>query len=923
MQFTRAPRYSIHLAGSIFLVFFNSYAFVFGQAFGGLAPSIKWQQINTDSCRIIFPRYLDAQAQRIANAVSYMHQIGFADVGDQAFKIDIVLNNQSTIANGSVGIAPWKSHFLTTPPQNSFSLSALPWLDLLAIHEYRHVIQLSTARRGITKVLYWLFGQETWAGASGLAIPDWFTEGDAVWAETVLTPQGRGRTSNFLKGYRALAFENKLYNYAKARNGSIKDFVPDHYRLGYLMLQYGHRHYGAEFWKKTLADAGAYKGIFYPFSKSMRAQSNMNTSQFYQAMLSEKSKEWLGDQGETPVEFLVPSQPPKVFTNLTYPIALDDDELLYYEISFDKIGRFYLHDLQSDQRTILVAKGRSIESYHSYNQGLLCWTEFSPHPRWIARDYNDIVIYDLEVKQKRRVTKKGKYFSPHPNQQGSKIVAVHQDETLQNSLKIIDVKTGAVIHSLSNPEGLVYTYPKWLDDDHVISSVRNTLGEMAIIKINIPDEEIDTIQPFANVMIGAPSVEDEWIVYSATTAGAENVFLQNANSGDRVQVTSEPNGAFNPFLRKDALYYSVFTSKGHHLKKISIQDQFDKMKDQRGQDFSLSYEHNFISEAPSLTYPTMPYRAAAHLLNVHTWGFDFEDPVITFRALSTNVLNNLEASAGIDYNYDLERFAPFIRVTYAGLFPQFTVQGNTYSREAVIADTTRNWRETNLSGFISADLNFSSGMYQRSLVPLIGLNQTETSGDLDFSLLSALARITFLNRRLQARKNLFTRNGQYLQLRYSESLNRLQAQQMQVRSALALPGIGINHNLILHADYKADLEDADFQFTTGFSHRGYGVVPGDKLWRLSANYHFPLWYPDWGFAGLFYIYRIRSTFFYEYTSAQVEEELANRSSAGVEVVLDLNLVNATSATIGIRYAHPLSGELNAGQFELFIPAYRF
>ena len=920
MPFTLPRQSDFWIAGLLSVFVWSGLS---AQSFGGLPPSIKWHQINTDTCRIIFPGHLTQQAQRVANAIHYMRRIGMEEVGDQAFKIDLVLNNQSTIANGSVSIAPWKSHFLTTPPQNSFSLTALPWLDLLAVHEYRHVIQASTERRGITKLLYWLFGQESWAGASALAVPDWFAEGDAVWAETNLTTQGRGRTASFLKGYRAYVYENKLFNYRRARNRSIKHFIPDHYRLGYLLLSFGHRHFGADFWKGTLADAASYKGIFYPFSRAMKSRSGLNTTQFYDRAMEEYSNEWRPNRSEDRIEFIWPPKPLKVFTNITYPIVLDHQTIVYYQASFDRIGQFYKLNTRRESAEPLTVKGRSIESYHTYQNGKLCWTEISPHPRWIERNYNDIIIYDIHNRTKRKVTRKGKFFSPHLNRDHTQIVAVHQDESVENTLQIIDVGSGQVMRTLSNPSQLVYTYPKWVDEQHIVTSVRNLQGEMGILKVNTLSGLVDTIQSFSNVMIGAASIHGQNIVYTSSTSESENIFLQNLVHKGRVQITFESNGAFNPYLHEDQLFYTVFTTLGHHLKRVSISQYLDRLTASSAAPQSLVYDQNFVADVPKKVYPTKPYRRGNHLLNLHTWGFDFEDPIVTFRALSTNILNTMEASVGADYNYDLERFAPFARISYAGFFPQITLQGNTYSREATLADTLRTWRETNLSAFLSADLNLSSGPYLRNLVPLLGISHTIASGDLDFSLSSAIGRLTFINRRIRARKNLFTRNGQYLQLRFSESLDNLQARQWQLRSALSLPAFGINHNLILHADYKHDLEDADFRYTTGLTQRGYGLVSGDQMWRLSANYHLPLFYPDWGFGGLFYIYRVRSTLFFEHTSATFENVRTDRSSAGVEFVFDVNLVNTLEASFGIRYAYPIRNVPSIGKLEFFIPVYRF
>ena len=84
-----------------------------------------------------------------------------------------------------------------------------------------------------------LFGEEGYALAINASIPDWFYEGDAVYNETFLTKQGRGRFPLFLNAFPSLWQAGYHYSWMKLRNGSLKDYVPTHYYLGYLLVNYG------------------------------------------------------------------------------------------------------------------------------------------------------------------------------------------------------------------------------------------------------------------------------------------------------------------------------------------------------------------------------------------------------------------------------------------------------------------------------------------------------------------------------------------------------------------------------------------------------------------------------------------------------------------------------------------------------------
>ena len=189
-------------------------------------------QINTDTARIIFPSGLDSQANRIANIVHRMAAKRPLRLGDQLRKVDIVLQNLTTIPNGYVGLGPFRSEFFLTPPMNSFEQGTIPWNDQLAIHEYRHVQQYNNFNRGLSRLMRVLFGEEGLALAINASIPDWFFEGDAVHQETVLTRQGRGRLPLFQNAWPTLWREGKNYSWMKIRNGSLKDYVPGHYHRG-------------------------------------------------------------------------------------------------------------------------------------------------------------------------------------------------------------------------------------------------------------------------------------------------------------------------------------------------------------------------------------------------------------------------------------------------------------------------------------------------------------------------------------------------------------------------------------------------------------------------------------------------------------------------------------------------------------------
>ena len=174
------------------------------QQFGGNPPSLKWRQLHTDTARVIFPEGMDSVANRVASVVHFMAGRQPFSLGKQQRKINIVLQKQTVVANGYVGLGPYRSEFFLTPEMNSLGQGSIPWADQLAVHEYRHVQQINNFNNGLSRFMRVIAGEQGYDLAINAAVPNWFYEGDAVYAETALSRQGRGRLPQFMNAFPSL-----------------------------------------------------------------------------------------------------------------------------------------------------------------------------------------------------------------------------------------------------------------------------------------------------------------------------------------------------------------------------------------------------------------------------------------------------------------------------------------------------------------------------------------------------------------------------------------------------------------------------------------------------------------------------------------------------------------------------------------------
>lgn len=257
------------------------------------SPSLKWYQINTPNFKIVYPKGFDFQAQRMANTLELVHAPEAKSLGVKPKKIAIILQNQTAVSNGFVALAPRRSEFFAMPAQDNQFTGNNDWLNLLATHEYRHIVQFQNSITGFNRVAYYVFGQQFLAGLAFAAVPSWFWEGDAVATETAFTHSGRGRIPNFELLFRTNLLEGRNFNYHKQYLRSYKQNVPNHYVLGYHMVSYLRKKTGnGHIWGDVTQRAWSLPFVPFTFSSSIKKKSGLYVNALYQEMASDLRKQW-------------------------------------------------------------------------------------------------------------------------------------------------------------------------------------------------------------------------------------------------------------------------------------------------------------------------------------------------------------------------------------------------------------------------------------------------------------------------------------------------------------------------------------------------------------------------------------------------------------------------------------------------------
>lgn len=897
------------------------------QNFGGNPASVKWQQVNTENARVIFPRGLDSQARRIAGIVKLLNDSTAQTIGGQQQKWNIILQNQLTIPNAYVRLAPLMSELYMTPDQNNFTTGSLRWGDNLIIHESRHMQQFSNFNKGFTKVFSFFLGEEGQLLANGMTVPDYFFEGDAVWQETLVSTQGRGRMPSFYNGFRSLWLENKNYSWMKLRNGSYKDFTPDHYALGYQVVAYGYEKYGAGFWNKVTNDAVRFKGVVYPFNRAIEKYSGKSYRQFgNDAMQYFKTKVLSGQNlSATTFTYLTKEEKNNV-ADYQFPNYISDDSILVTKKSYKEVPAFYV--ISKGREIKLRVRDVVIDDYYSYKNGNIVYAAYQSDPRWTNRDYSVIKLLNIYSGEQKQVTFRSKYFSPDINFAGTEILAVEVNPNGTNNLSRIDVRSGNSVKLVPNPNNYFFTQSKYINANTAVSAVRNSGGEMALIKVDLTNGATENLTPFSFNVMGYPFIKGDTVYFSFMHENADKVFAVTLADRKIYQVTDNNNGVYHPVVNtRGALLLSAFNASGYRLASVNLkQVQWREVPVSAFQNGSSKFYENrkwYVEKGvDNVNTPVTKFGKSFRLFNFHSWRPVVADPEYGYSFFSDNILSSFRNNVSYTYNRSDRSHSIGFNTLFAAWFPVLSAGAETSLNRTV--DTafgkSVSYNAATLKAGVSIPLRFVGGRTNKFLSFGLGYNLGQyyytgvsknvfTNNSIDY--LNAF--LNFSNISQQARQHVNPRWAQSLSLNYRDALNFRNSHKFVAHASFYFPGIGRNHSLVINTAYQ-NRDTLPDLFSKTFSYsRGYEALSTRRMYKLGVNYQLPVLYPDWGFANLLYFQRIRANAFYDYTNAKarvnnVLSEVIN-SSTGAEVYFDTKIWNAFPISFGVRFSHLLNRDL--------------
>lgn len=739
---------------------------------------LKWNFIDTESYRVIYPEGADSLAFTYARKlekfkIPVSRSSGYV-TGQGDGKIMPVVIHAYNDANGSVAWAPKRMDMFAVP--SAYDPEPMPWSTMLSVHESRHVTQMQFGLTERQKPGKWFLG-EGWNIVTFLLYPGTAqTEGDAVVVETALTPSGRGRTADFLNYYWVAFDQGDHRGWFKWRYVSQKRYSPTYYALGYMTIG-GFRYVYdyPEFVSEGLHMSAAHPiriGCLYDVSRKV---SGKKWEDMWQEVSLSMFDLWKADAElrapYIPYERVLPET--SRYTDYSGNLVVGTDIYTVKQGHVDAPTLVRIDSAGVEHRVRSFAYGASGLRYDA-DAGRIWWSENIPDKRWSLKSGSAVRFIDGDGKT-RTVRRDQLLYNPVGSCGNTAVVRYHVDG--HSSLDILDGANGKTLTSIAAPDSLQLVEAAWLDDSIYVTAVsENGYG---IYEADLNNESIRQILGPQPVMIKDFGVHGEELIFACDRTGVHELYHFDPSSGELRQRTSTRYGAYDFQYGEDGkyLYFSSQTMMGKHLFRSPVDSLFDRpvrfdslykypiAEKITEQEKELARKDGFpdavtLDEEDVEVSEPKRYRKVPHMFNLHTWfpayvsvdnimnNLSF-DPVWQTISLGVSgvMQNHLSTATGeVGYSAHKDSYDPskwrhsgHLKFTYSGLYPifQFSVDFNdrsarqfyTYAEMKSGSVFMVESRELDIPSFnagvsMYVPFNLTSGGWNKGIIPKLSYSIT-------------------------------------------------------------------------------------------------------------------------------------------------------------------------------------------------------
>ena len=685
--------------------------------------SIHWNRWDRAGINMVYPDFKES-------SVSIFQEVLLKNRGALGLSMKAtdkpfpVLFHPYAPCNGLVVWTPKRMEINLSPPLDG---SAQPWIEQLALHEYRHVKQMEVLGSGLAKVGYPFFG-EIALGVMSAFVPRWLYEGDAVMMETAWSKTGRGRLAEFDMPMRALLADTSLhYSYDKLLLGSEKDFVPDPYVYGYHFAAYMREHYGSDIWDKVIRYVSWRPFLVHPKSFALKKYTG-----HWQKTLQDRAwKEWKdtwanrapgSEQAEKKAVDRLNHFEPENFVSCSEAFAMPDSALVYFLSDRKNLGRWIRRNPFGKSYTVYVPGTRYTKTVCS--DPFLAWGEAVPHPRYEQSTLSELRCLHIYTKELLKLDTR--YWN--------RVQALTFGENLdlwvlsltdEGNYRLECVNLNHIPLKQIKPitrKDIRYAYT-WtpVGQERVTDMFNIDSLSVGFLTANETGMHLEAFRLRDSTRTSLMGRDEQWnsmrhttgtgdqVLFTSDQTGVENVFAYSFRDSAVYRLTNAQFGAYYPVWDTVAnmLWVTDYTSKGEQLLAFPKDScmwektDFSKRPSFPMADLLARQEQQLASglteDARVQNQKTSPesyhgpYRGFSRSLNLHSWAPVFFDPSSFPEGslseslnpgatiMSQNLLGNLYGNLG--YVYMNQRNTLHTSISYRRFWPILSVSAHFNERQ--------------------------------------------------------------------------------------------------------------------------------------------------------------------------------------------------------------------------------------------------
>ncbi len=852
-------------------------------------PSWTWRTHETDHFTLYYPEGHEAFAQRVLSLENEVYTDVTGYLGVTPPHCPIVLNPGTDRFNGFYSPFPNRISLYETP---YFSLRGFgpcsDMMDAVFTHEFSHFVHITT-RLGWYGKLSPLLGRDS--TITNILSPGWIIEGITTNAETLFTDGGRGRCSYFKGEMLSFTEDEGLWNLSAA--GTYSPYTPPEgrfYLSGYHMVNYLNRTYGED----AFARLGKYQAM-HPLGLTGEALEHVTgipSSAFYTGFLNDLLKETQKIKAQA-----------------------DSLEIPKGRVVFGEKDEGIIDHFWTDRNTLIAlrkgyGKKNALVEIHPETGEILSETEtgrltdlnritplgdgenilFAAYFPHILGEGDlgdaDLAAFNMKTRETRRLTRKTHIFSASPSHDRKRIVAVRRNGQW-NDLVLMDHFQAEPAPIVSKP-GYLFEAPRFSPDDKFIVCVVKSGKNSDIALVNPETGAMRLLFPSDDYEDNDPvfSSDGRHILFSSNRSGMWNIFGWDLERKKLFQLTSVNYGATCPRLSVDGKTLA-FLALHRGINRVMVAPFKPDKEIQTavmGNTTIPAAELGRLKPDTVLSpRPMNPGRVYTPFLHIPYVLSDEEETKAGLYILGGDPLGINAYSAFLDYGLSSRHTGYDIRLTNRSFWPDLMF--GLYNTANELSFANRNFWIEEQGLELSTGLDMIHKVMPDSIASklnlglrykwLDSLDDTYSYPENSNEITSFFGELAVKRAPDAPARDVLPTWGQDVLAMYEHTLSGL-GSETDARNAVVsvtqhLPSLFRHHGLSVKGVMQKQSGDT-IRFDKDYSlPRGYSETDTDgdlnKLKNLlvSAEYHFPLVYPDKGFGlSVLHFHLLKSTVFSDF-----------------------------------------------------------